>query len=149
MNYIIIIYAMSVITILTFVLHIDKKALDLNIEVAISYVDDIIYVFCNVRLISRQRPQKSANSCYVSLKSFRRLRHQGKYNRPVSRPVLALITSISRADRRLNLERLFHILGLFAHSRTLAFSLSGKKCDKETNKCAVGCVKTKSAMISP
>lgn len=56
---------------------------------------------------------------------------RGKHNRPVvSRPVLALITSISRTDRRLTLDRLFHILVPFAHS----VSLVSEKCDKRRNK---------------
>lgn len=56
--------------------------------------------------------------------------NRGKHNRPVSCPVLALITSISRTDRRLTLDRLFHILEPFAHSVPLV----REKCDERRNK---------------
>lgn len=58
-----------------------------------------------------------------------RVGHRGKYNRPVSCPVLALITSISRTDRQLSLERLFHILKPFAYTRARA--LGRKRVIKE------------------
>lgn len=60
--------------------------------------------------------------------SFRTRVSPGQHNRPVSYPVLALITSISRTTQRLNLDSLFHILEPFAHSRS-----SPTKCDKRTN----------------
>lgn len=64
-------------------------------------------------------------------------RHHGKHNRPVSCPVLALITSISRTDRRLTLERLFHILEPCSPTRIRTRSQG--KCDKGTNKCVIIC----------
>lgn len=57
--------------------------------------------------------------------------HRGKYNRPVSCPVLALITSISRTDWWLSLERLFHILEPFAYTRIRALTLGRKRVIKE------------------
>lgn len=67
--------------------------------------------------------------------------HRGIYNRPVSCPVCVLalnITSISRTDRRLTLESLFHIPEPFAHSATRSCVRLWGKCDKGANKCAAG-----------
>lgn len=79
------------------------------------------------------RSSRSTDPISVLRYSFR-VGHRGKYNGPVSCPVLALIISISRTDRRLSLERLFHITrAVRPHSDPRSRS-RGKTCDKGTNK---------------
>lgn len=105
-----------------------EEAFGLDIEITKFHADYVHFaMFDQLTSIESAKISRFNILCFfqISVDETR-----GKYNRPVSCPVLALITSISRADRRLSLERLFHILEPFAHSRTLALSLSGENVIK-------------------